>query len=155
MEIIKNFLTREQCKEMLNACTSWKEMQYTPGVSDKIPVMSSGVKLSNFDWIEKISKGRHCYSRYILKYQTGSFLPEHIDFNLEEPWKDVYNIILNDEFTGGELVFPLQNVVATNADIGSLIIHPAGLNNGKLDPSHKHYVNKITSGVRYSLSLRF
>jgi hypothetical protein len=155
MFIVKNFLSREHCSELISLAKNWQEMQYTPGVSDEFPVMVASVNVDQFEWAQKLSKGRKYFSHYVLKYEVGSFLPEHIDFNLEEPWVDVYNILLNDEFIGGELVFPLQNQVITNTDIGALISHPAGLTAGKLDPSCKHYVNKITSGVRYSLSLRF
>lgn len=55
-------------------------------------------------------------------------------------------IYLNEEFEGGELFFPQHNNLTLKPKIGTMICF-------KGDSKHLHGVKKITSGIRYTISI--
>jgi len=91
----------------------------------------------------------------IVYYPTGSYNTPHSDNCINDngnitkvkDWTHTGVIFLNNDFTGGELVYPDQGCVFLPT-IGTMIIAPA-------DAGYIHYVNQITSGERYTLVFRF
>lgn len=91
-------------------------------------------------------------SASVLYYPTDSYNPPHTDNGDDKtgigivPWTKTCIIFLNNNFTGGELVYPNQGCVFYPS-IGTMIVAPAG-------GDYLHYVNKITSGDRFTLVFR-
>lgn len=95
------------------------------------------------------------YSASIVYYPTNSENPIHPDncyvdefgnFIRTKDYEKTCVIFLNNTFTGGELVYPKQGCIFLPS-IGTAVIAPAG-------GDYLHYVNKITSGERYTLVFR-
>jgi 2OG-Fe(II) oxygenase superfamily len=92
----------------------------------------------------------------LLHYPVGAFNGKHADnctidpktgkVTVIKPWTHSAVIYLNDDYEGGELVYPDLNFTYKPIK-GSAIIHPAGA-------SHIHYVNPVTKGDRYCVVLR-
>ena len=53
------------------------------------------------------------------------------------------SVKLNDNYEGATLIFPRQNVTNKDIPIGKMILFPGPL-------THGHYVDELTSGVKYS-----
>ena len=93
-------------------------------------------------------------SASFVTYPTNSFNGLHCDNSVIDSgcvkqireWKRTCILFLNDDFEGGDLVYPHQGV-NIKPTIGSMCEAPAGY------PFY-HEVTKITSGIRYSLVIR-
>ena len=91
----------------------------------------------------------------IVYYPTGSYNTPHADnciidnglVTRVKEWTHTGIIFLNNNFTGGELVYPNQGCVFLPT-IGTMIITPAG-------EEYIHYVNPVLSGERFTLVFRF
>ena len=89
---------------------------------------------------------------FIMKYDAGIGSPLHHDNYSIENSENVYNawrysgvVFLNQEFDGGELVYPNQGI-AIKPVVGNMVIAPA-------DETAPHFVNPPSSD-RYVLVLR-
>lgn len=92
----------------------------------------------------------------LLHYPTGAFQNLHADNCSIHPktgavqrikaWTHSLVIYLNDDFEGGEIVYPSKNITYKPIK-GSAVIHPAGA-------SHIHKVNPVTKGDRYCVVVR-
>ena len=87
--------------------------------------------------------------------QRGSQNPIHADnaavqedgtFKKFKEWTHTAVIFLNDDFIGGELVYPNHGCIFS-PKTGTLIIAPA-------DETYLHYVKPILKGERYSVAIR-
>ncbi len=78
---------------------------------------------------------------FIIKYEMHKqkYLKPHSDDSLITG-----TVKLNDEYTGGELVFPRQKYKNTEVPVGSMLIWPSSI-------QHLHYSDNLLSGVKYSL----
>lgn len=78
---------------------------------------------------------------FIIKYQMHkqTYLRPHMDGSLVTG-----TVRLNDEYSGGELVFPRQKYKNTNVPVGSMLIWPSSI-------QHIHYSDNLTGGTKYSL----
>ena len=93
-------------------------------------------------------------SASITYYPTGSYNAPHADnciidngiVTKVKEWTHTAIIFLNNEFTGGELVYPNQGCVFLPI-IGTMVITPAG-------EDYVHFVNEVKSGERFTLVLR-
>jgi predicted 2-oxoglutarate/Fe(II)-dependent dioxygenase YbiX len=91
----------------------------------------------------------------IVYYPTGSYNSPHADncvidngvVTRVKDWTHTGIIFLNNNFTGGELVYPEQGCVFLPT-IGTMVITPAG-------EEYIHYVNPVLSGERFTLVFRF
>tara|TARA_B100000424_G_scaffold9860_1_gene7406 strand:+ start:138 stop:797 length:660 start_codon:yes stop_codon:yes gene_type:complete len=92
----------------------------------------------------------------IVTWKSGMELKPHVDnmhiYNPDlkhnTPHRDYSSIIyLNDNYEGGNTIFPNQNY-KTTPKAGKLIVFPSG-------SSHPHGVTEVTSGVRYTLAMWF
>ena len=91
----------------------------------------------------------------ILYYPTGAYNPRHADNSVTEngvvrkfkDWTRTGIVFLNNEFSGGELIYPDQGCVFLPV-IGNMVITPA-------DSDYTHMVSQVTSGSRFTLVFRF
>jgi hypothetical protein len=91
----------------------------------------------------------------IVYYPTNSYNPIHPDncyvdetgaFIKTKNYEKTCVIFLNNDFAGGELVYPKQGCIFLPI-IGSAVICPAG-------GDYPHLVSEITSGERFTLVIR-
>lgn len=90
----------------------------------------------------------HVNSGYsLLRYQEGGFFREHVDVMRDHPVLGHRRLSLiafcNDDFDGGELVFPRQGITIT-PEPGTMVIFPSGF-------THPHESTEITRGTKYSI----
>ena len=91
----------------------------------------------------------------LLCYPVGAHNSMHMDNCIVDhgkikrikPWTHTGIVFLNDNFKGGELVYPGQGQKFTPT-IGTFVLAPA-------DETHMHEVTKVESGERYTLVIRF
>ncbi len=91
----------------------------------------------------------------IVYYPENSYNPLHADnsdvrgdtVTKIKDWTHTVIVFLNEEFDGGELIYPDQGLILKPKS-GLAVMTPA-------DHNYMHLVNTITSGERYTLVLRF
>jgi hypothetical protein len=144
--IIRNFLTQEECLILLDEAknsSSWKVQNKDTGIF----ILSSSNHKIMIDIYKRVSelfdKELHTQMiRMIHKTDKDSFWEEHSD---DSGGKDIqYGVIiyLNDNFEGGELVYPQDNITI-KPEMGMLVYHMG---------NQKHLVSKVISGDRYTLT---
>jgi len=82
----------------------------------------------------------------ILRYKDGGEFGIHIDVGLQEPFSKRKLSAVgfgSEDFEGGELEFPRQDVLI-KPKTGTVAIFPSNF-------THPHLVKPVTSGTRYSL----
>jgi Rps23 Pro-64 3,4-dihydroxylase Tpa1-like proline 4-hydroxylase len=79
----------------------------------------------------------------ILKYNEGNFFIDHVDDGLFMTRKVSIVYYFNDDYEGGEIVFPRFNV-EIKPKANQLALFPANY-------MYNHNVNKVTKGTRYSM----
>ena len=79
---------------------------------------------------------------FIIKYDMYKqrYLRPHMDGSLVTG-----TVRMNDEYTGGELVFPRQKFKNTNVPVGSILLWPSSI-------QHIHYSDTLMSGKKYTLT---
>jgi predicted 2-oxoglutarate/Fe(II)-dependent dioxygenase YbiX len=90
----------------------------------------------------------------IAYYPTNSYNSPHADncvidngvVKRVKDWTHTAVVFLNNDFTGGNLVYPNQGCVFVPT-VGTLIIAPAG-------EEYIHYVEPVTTGERFTLVFR-
>jgi hypothetical protein len=78
----------------------------------------------------------------LLKYRPGDFFQNHTDASHEYPRQVSAVFYFNDNYEGGELIFPFLNVTI-KAKAGELILFPSNY-------LFVHKANKVESGIKYS-----
>jgi hypothetical protein len=158
IKIIPNVLSIESANVLiqeLNPKHNGNEDFYF--VSDNIKTGLKKLKCSDHPIVKDIiSKFNlvNVESVSILYYPVGSSNLPHSDNSIVENnivtkvrnWKQTAIVFLNNDFVGGELVYPDQGCVFYPT-IGNMIIASA-------DAEYIHYVTPITSGDRYTLVFR-
>jgi len=78
---------------------------------------------------------------FIIKYEMNKqrYLRPHMDGSMITG-----TVRMNDEYTGGELVFPRQKYKNTDVPVGSMLLWPSSI-------QHIHYSDELKSGTKYSL----
>ena len=94
----------------------------------------------------------HTNSGYsLLRYQEGGFFREHVDVMRDHPVLGHRRLSViafcNDDFDGGELVFPRQGITI-KPELGMMVIFPSGF-------THPHESTEITRGTKYSIASWF
>jgi hypothetical protein len=79
----------------------------------------------------------------LLKYRTGDSCSEHIDQVPHEVRVCTAIFYINDDYEGGELVFPEQGLVLRPKP-GQVVVTPA-------TEEFPHYVEPVTKGIRYAV----
>ena len=80
---------------------------------------------------------------FTMKYEAGSqtSLPIHVDHSLITG-----SVKLNDDYEGAVLHWPKQNFSNADVPVGKMILFPGMV-------THPHYVDELTSGVKYSATI--
>ncbi len=155
--IMVDFMSPTQCKDMIdiaNAHNNWQSLDY-----DKFPAQEIRLKELNLfeelEWhwdeyikpiVEKYWKPLELYGlrdAFVLKYDTSSQtkLALHHDASYVTG-----SVKLNDDYVGGELVFPRQDVSNINIPAGKLLLFPGAV-------THPHECVDLISGTKYSLTI--
>lgn len=79
----------------------------------------------------------------LLKYESGGFYTEHLDFFKNTPRAISCSFALNDDYEGGEFAFFNRELVY-NLKKGSCIMFPSNF-------MYPHEIMPVTSGTRYSI----
>lgn len=142
-------LTLEQCNELIS---------YLMGVSNDAPVLDYNslkrTKVTDHEIVKTLAKNYDLkYDRaFVMHYPRGIGSPLHVDnYSVENKqevahsWKDSVVVFLNEDFDGGELVYPNQGITI-KPKTGNMVVAPA-------DFSTPHFVNPASLD-RYVLVLR-
>jgi hypothetical protein len=115
------------------------------------------IKCTDHDIVKHISNCSEYVTESvsIVYYPTGSYNTPHADncilnngvVTRVKDWTHSGIIFLNNNFTGGELIYPEQGCVFLPT-VGTMVITPAG-------EDYVHYVNPVLSGERFTLVFRF
>ena len=80
---------------------------------------------------------------FVIKYSKGG----QVDLRMHHDVAQVSGSIkLNDDYTGGELVFPRQGVSNADFAVGEVVAWPSLV-------THPHEAKKLKSGTKYSLTI--
>jgi hypothetical protein len=78
----------------------------------------------------------------ILKYSPGDFYKEHIDGGMDLKRRYSTIMYLNDDYEGGETLFPRSDV-SVKGEAGDVIYFPSAY-------THPHIAQEIKSGTKYT-----
>lgn len=157
--IIRNFLTEDYCRELISTCEEVNGWTSLP--NDAFPAQETRLKTLNshfFDTFEeeynrqivpvvekhwfplKMFGIRDLFAlKYSLDRQTS--LKLHHDMSLISG-----SLKLNNDYEGGELSFPRQNITNKVLNVGDIILWPAQV-------THPHECEELIKGTKYSLTL--
>lgn len=168
--LLDKFLDKEDCKRILelqiqleNSTTSTNRIKdYRKSLVTLVDEEDSIIKKVK----KKIAKsfgldGKGMEKMQLQKYPEGGYYKEHFDAKSEDHYqKDKsfsqrkYSIIiyLNDDFIGGETVFPKKNISVKPLQ-GRLLLFSNMLNEtNHVHPFSSHLSNKIVKGEKWILS---
>ena len=157
--VLHNFLNKDYCDYLIEEAESYGDWKQLP--NDKYPAQE--IRLQNlssifYETFEKayesklvpfVEKKWYPLKMYgirdlfAIKYSMNAqkSLRLHHDMSLVSA-----SLKLNNNYTGGELVFPRQGVDNSDLDVGSIIIWPGQV-------THPHECKELKSGTKYSLTL--
>lgn len=155
--IVADFLSKDQCEDLI--ALSDRHGGWAPAVGDAHPAQEIRMRelglwddlekhweksiqpLAEKYWASLVMMGlRDAFTmRYSLDTQVN--LTHHCDASLVTG-----SIKLNDDYKGASLIFPRQNINNDDIDVGRILLFPGQV-------THGHYVDDLTSGVKYSLTL--
>lgn len=144
--IIKNFLTEEECDELLleaKTSSNWKPQN----PDTEIFILKSNNHKILIDIHKRVAalfdKNLHTQIiRMIHKTDKDSFWERHSDNSGGNDIKYGVVLYLNDNFEGGELYYPNLDLIV-RPEKGMLVYHPG---------NQEHEVLKVISGDRYTLT---
>jgi prolyl 4-hydroxylase len=176
---ISNFLTDEECNKIIELTNN--NLTPSRVYSDKDDIYSNDTRISNQTWLEdnshpiikqisdRVRQYTHTYNNYqeplqVVNYPVGGFFSPHYDAcegNKEfcermngQHGPRLFTVLfyLNDNFTGGETVFPKINkivkpekgkaVIFRNVDNNSIIINQALHGGEPIKSGEKWIANK-------------
>lgn len=161
--IVENFLSHAKCDELVHRT---KERLYTkthsfygsgPEEFGPIKDFESEIRKDTEKVLEKYFEHYMVNSTHqefncvkIIKYSDGQSLPVHSDPE-RTPQGQTRTIgmilFLNDNFDGGELIFPKQEIIVT-PEKGTLVVFP-------MSYMYPHLVNGVINGDRYVARINF
>lgn len=155
--LVTDLLTEVQCDYLIHKSEShgnWGSME-----GDKFPAQEIRLKQLGLWheyerlWVEKLGKIAEGYwmpmahiglrDAFTMKYtpDTQNMLALHTDASLVTG-----SVKLNEDYEGGELLFPRQNFSNINVPRGRCLLWPS-------EVTHGHAVNEIHNGTKYSLTM--
>lgn len=144
--IIKNFLTEEECLSLLiEAKTSemWQPQNKDTGIFILKTKQHEMLKKINNRVASLFDSALHTQIiRMIHKTDRNSFWAEHSDNSGGKEIMFGVVIYLNDDFVGGELIYPKLDI-SVKPEKGMLVCH---------EGDEPHFVSKVHSGERYTLT---
>jgi len=169
-KIIKNFLTNEECKYLIQTIKNvepwesggsdfWNNRSLNgPHIYSNIDKMAGRLIYNIRDRIaETIKKEYNLVNdvypdlSQIVRWFPGQEQPPHSDDMKEVSGHEWFHhrhygsiIYLNDDYEGGNTYYPNHNF-SIKPEIGTLAIHPG-------DEEHLHGVTKIEKSIRYTIA---
>jgi len=155
--ILVDFMSEHQCKRLIELGEQHGEWQSLP--NDTYPAQEIRLKQLNIyeeleeHWQNHIKPIIEPYWKpmvvegvrdaFMLRYSTESQtkLALHHDSS-----HVTGSVKLNDNYTGGELVFPRQNITNADIPVGKLLLFPGQV-------THPHECVELTEGTKYSLTI--
>jgi hypothetical protein len=171
INIIKNFMPENHMKDILDYTDLYLEKTYSPELKLKIQKSwASRELLKAYEFLLRAEATKYYGLEFerdrtidINNREIGAFVPEHTDMikphffdplepdfswaNMGYSWSGHLSLIvyLNDDFEGGELIFPQHNITIV-PEKGMLVMFPGNLN-------FVHEVKEVTAGERKTISL--
>jgi len=151
IQVIHNFISEEDCQQLIKIAdrlfvgqeNQIRQLVYEIDDSDLLSVFSKYLKKINelFDYDLYLAD-------YILSaYNPGYFMSVHTDEEDGKEHFDISSVIyLNNEYTGGEIVFPNIDFIYS-PKMGDIVFFES-----KGEKTY-HGVNMVTSGKRYVLPI--
>ena len=154
--LLVDFLTPEKCQEMIQLA---EDQNFHSHYADNVPSQDLTLKeiglwkelekhwnSTIYDIVHKYWEPCHMYGlreAFIIKYTMDGQkeLRLHNDASLVTG-----SVKLNDDYTGGVLKFPRQNITNSDIPIGKLILFPGQV-------THGHTSTELLSGTKYSLTI--
>jgi predicted 2-oxoglutarate/Fe(II)-dependent dioxygenase YbiX len=155
--LLVDYMTPTMCEDMIrraDADGEWGSLSY-----DKFPAQEIRLKKLGLweelqeHWNEVINpiiehhwKPTQMYGMrdaFVMRYslETQKELALHTDASLVTG-----SVKLNDDYEGGELIFPRQKISNKNLPIGKMLLFPGAV-------THGHACTELLSGVKYSLTM--
>ena len=154
--IMMDFMTPDKCQEMIKLA---EDQEFHCHYADNVP--SQDLRLREiglwnelekhwnktvYDVVYKYWEPCHMYGlrdAFIIKYEMDKqrSLRLHNDASMVTG-----SVKLNDDYTGGVLKFPRQNITNEDIPIGKLILFPGQC-------THGHTSTELLSGTKYSLTI--
>lgn len=155
--LLVDYMTPTMCEDMIrraDADGEWGSLSY-----DKFPAQEIRLKKLGLweelqeHWNEVINpiieyhwKPMQMYGMrdaFVMRYslETQKELALHTDASLVTG-----SVKLNDDYEGGELIFPRQKISNKNLPIGKMLLFPGAV-------THGHACTELLSGVKYSLTM--
>ena len=153
------FLTKEFSEFILNKCNelntwgseaddedySTQDIYFKEELPDFFDTIQMGLKALVFPHLEELmyTEIPDPHQIFAIKYAAGlqTFLPLHRDESYVSG-----SIKLNNDYEGGELMFPEEVFSNKDMGVGELVMWPASI-------THPHFCNKLTSGEKYSITV--
>jgi len=158
IEIYPNSISKNDIDKLMsdiNPIENAKDMTYFVDIKEnygckKVKCTDHPIVKSISNWVPHSTE-----SVSIAYYPVGSYNPPHADncviqnniVTRIKPWTHTGIVFLNNNFEGGNLVYPNQGCIFVPT-IGTMIITPAG-------EEYIHFVEKVTKGERFTLVFRF
>lgn len=161
LEEIGKEIEKLPTKEANSASANWEALTYgahaIANASSRLYIIVSVINFAAMKTAELFYEKSLAYREPALMCrQASTHVPclhadKHLLDGSPKPGTENYDVsaifYLNDSFQGGNLVFPYKEVIV-EPRAGTLVILPG-------DVDHAHYVDKITSGNRWSLTSFF
>jgi GR25 family glycosyltransferase involved in LPS biosynthesis len=154
---VLDFLSNKECNKLIKLAEDygvWDSLDYDKFPAKEIRLYKLGLLSKLQEKFEKqitpilenLYKPVEIYGirdAFITKYSIGSqtSLPLHNDASLV-----TISIKLNDNYQGGVLDFPRQNINNTKIEVGKALVFPGML-------THGHESLELTEGIKYSLTI--
>jgi predicted 2-oxoglutarate/Fe(II)-dependent dioxygenase YbiX len=158
IEIYPNVITKEDIDKLMvdiNPKDNAENMKYFVDTGDDYKCKKK--ECTDHQLVKRISDQFQYTTEYasIAYYPTGSHNSLHADNCIIQNnivtkvrnWTHTGIIFLNNDFEGGNLVYPNQGCVFVPT-IGTMVIAPAG-------EDYIHFVEQVTKGERFTLVFRF
>jgi len=154
--LLVDFMTPDKCQEMIQLA---EDQEFHCHYADKVPSQDLRLKeiglwkelekhwnSTIYDIVYKHWKPCHMWGlrdAFVIKYEMNKqrSLRLHNDASLVTG-----SVKLNDDYTGGILKFPRQNITNEDIPVGKLILFPGQV-------THGHTSTELLSGTKYSLTI--
>lgn len=155
--LIKNVYSEDFCKDLIAECernNGWcsAEGDHYPGQEIRVKTLSEyfySEILRGYEILKTAADGLWAPNQlfglrdaFVCKYTMDSqrSLSLHNDHSLVSA-----SVKLNEDYTGGQLSFPRQNITNSGTELGDMLIWPGQV-------THPHESLNLTSGSKYSLT---
>lgn len=153
------FLTKEYCASILEECNTlntWgseandedyftQDIYFKEELPDAYATIEIGLKALVYPTLSELmyTEIPDPHQIFAIKYAKGlqTYLPLHRDESYISG-----SIKLNNDYEGGELMFPEEMYSNKNTGIGDLVLWPASI-------THPHFCNRLTEGEKYAITI--